>query len=92
VEFEHEFAALGVLGAASSGGRPMNPTRSGGTVGPVSVGPVTSPPGTIDVCDRSTDKPFVTIQTAATNTAIPTTLAAMRWFRRFRSRRRSIRS
>ena len=59
------------------------PVPAGGVAGPVSV-----PPGTAGVWVRSDDPTDVTIQTAATNTAIPTTPAAMRWFRRLRSRRR----
>src|SRR4029450_1424811 len=50
-------------------------------------GPV-APPGTAGVSLRPNDPTLVTIQIAATNTAIPTTPAAMRWFRRLRSRRR----
>src|SRR4029450_1131206 len=50
-------------------------------------GPV-APPGTAGVSLRPNDPKLVTIQIAATNTAIPTTPAAMRWFRRLRSRRR----
>ena len=46
------------------------------------------PPGTAGVSVRSNDGALVTIQIAATKTAIPTTPAAMRWFRRLRSRRR----
>ena len=60
--------------------------------GPVSAGPVSpvsAPPGTAGVSVRSNGPPLVTIQIAATKTAIPTTPAAMRWFRRLRSRRRS---
>jgi hypothetical protein len=62
---------------------PFDPV-SGATVGPVSTGPVsaagpvTSVPGTTDVSPRSSHPSLVTIQIAATNTAIPTTPAAMR--------------
>jgi hypothetical protein len=62
------------------------------SAGPVTVGPVTAGPVAAGVWVRSSDPTLVTIQIAATNTAIPTTPAAIRWFRRLRSRRCSIRS
>ena len=46
-----------------------------------STGPVSAGPGTAGVSERSSDPTLVTIQTAATKTTIPTTPAAMRWFR-----------
>jgi len=55
------------------------------------VGPVSEPPGMAGV-DRSKAPPLVTIQSTAPRIVIPTTPAAMRWFRRLRSRRRSVHS
>ena len=55
------------------------------------AGPVSEPPGTAGV-DRSYAPPLVTIQSTPTRIVIPTTPATMRWFRRLRSRRRSVHS
>src|SRR4029450_2366506 len=60
--------------------------------GAVPVVPAPAPPGTTSVWVRSNGMPVVTTKIAATNTAIPTTPEVMRWFRRWRSRRRSSRS
>jgi hypothetical protein len=48
--------------------------------------------GAAGICVRWNGPPDVTIQTAATKTTIATTPAEILWFRRLRSRRRSIRS
>ena len=69
-----ELVSAGVVTAGPVSAGPV-------TAGPVCASPVTSPPGATDFSLRSSDRPLVTIQTAATNTAIPTTPAAMRWFR-----------